>query len=606
MLELLLLIKFIIYTGTIRIENNRPEVILTSFLISLVILALIKRVKGGRRYTYLFIFYAFVSALMLVNSTYFTQFNRLTSVHVIRQIPQLRTVGNNLKFLLDLGKVALLIDLPLVYMYIRKKKKAFLQGQVQSFGYRKKVMVSGILALALTLQFFGYTGRLQSVASQELYLYHTIDIGRSIVMEHKVAAEVLTMEDRFERVKMRRNLVQGHYTGIGQGKNLIVIQVEALQDFVIGRRYLGQEITPNLNRLAGNRSTLYYDNYFQLVNKGNTSDAEFVTNNSLHPSIDEPTYMKYAENSYYGLPWLLRDRGYTAWAFHGNDREYWNREEAYVNQGFNRFIAEDDFDFEERVGFGMKDEKFFDQSLDYIKELDQADQNPFYAFLVTVTSHTPFVIPKEDQHLQLRAEHRETLLGDYLQSIHYLDLHLGRFLEDLERENLLEDSIIAIYGDHFGLNAVNEIDKTLMTDYLGMEYDFDHMMNIPLLIHIPGEDLGERISTPGSQIDFYPTIANIMGYTIEKGIIFGRDLNNLQTPNHIYPSSFMMEGSVITEDHVFEMARDEIFEHSRAYDRKTREEVDINQFKNLSNRAKQEITLSTYILMNDLVRTISN
>ena len=601
MLELLLLIKFIIFTRVIRVEHNRIGVILTSFLISIVILSLLKRIKGKRRYSYIFGFYGVVSLLLLINGAYFTQFNTLTSVHVIRQIPQLKTVGDNLKMLLDFRKIALLLELPVVYLYFRKLRRNHDPEDKDTLKYRQNVLIAGVVALAALIQFFGHTGQLQSVASQELYFHHAMDMGRAIVSEHKAAAEVLTMEDRMERVRIRRNLVEGNYTGIGRDKNLIVIQVEALQDFVIGRTYLGQEITPNLNRLVKSQSSLYYDNYFQQVGKGNTSDAEFVSNNSLYPSSGEPTFMKFAENTYYGLPWLLRDNGYTAWAFHGNEREYWNRDVAYVNQGWQRFLAEDDFQFSEEVGFGMKDEDFLQQSAEYIQELDKVDENPFYAFLITLTSHTPFVIPEEDQHLQLKPEHTGTILGDYLQSVHYTDRELGRFIDSLKDRGIMEDSVLAIYGDHFGLNAVNEIDKEIMTRFLQVEYDFDHMMNIPLIIHIPGENLGIRISTIGSQLDFYPTMANIMGYPIEKGIIFGRDLNNLQTANYVYPASFMPLGSVITEQEVFEMSRDELYVHSRAYDRITREPVDIEKFKNLYNRAIQEITISNYILENNRI-----
>ncbi|WP_422486741.1 LTA synthase family protein [Gudongella sp. DL1XJH-153] len=605
MLELLLLIKFIIYTGVIRVEHNRLGVILTSFFISVVILQLIKRIKGKRRFAYIFGFYGFVSLLMLINGAYFTQFNSLTSVNVIGQIPQLVNVGDNLKFLIDFKKIALLMELPIVYYYFKHVKRNYDPVKKIPFKYKPNALITGIVALAILIQYFGYTGQMTSVAAQELFLYHTIDIGRSIVREHKAAAQVLTMDYRMERIRMRRNLINGNYTGVGEGKNLIVIQVEALQDFLIGRTYLGQEITPNLNRLANSESSLYYNNYFQLVGKGNTSDAEFVSHNSLYPSLGEPTYLEYEENNYYGLPWLLRDNDYTAWAFHGYERDFWNREEAYVNQGFQRFIAEDNFQFEEEVGFGMKDEDFFEQSLEYLKELDQVDDNPYYAFMVTLTSHTPFEMHEEDQHLQLKPEHKGTILGDYLHAIHYTDKELGKFIDNLEEQGLLENSVLAIYGDHFGMNAVNEIDQELMTDYLHTTYDFDHMMNVPLIINIPGETLGIEISTIGSQIDFYPTMANIMGYPIDKGIIFGRDLNNLQTRNYVYPVSFMKPGSVITEEAVFEMSRDDIYEHSRAYDRITRESIDINKFKNLSNRAIQEITLSNYILDNDLVRVIN-
>src|SRR5690606_30397750 len=101
----------------------------------------------------------------------------------------------------------------------------------------------------------------------------------------------------------------------------------------------GQEVTPNLNKLIMDKSSIYYDNYYQLLGRGNTSDAEFVTHNSLYPSMEEPTYTQYEKNTFYGLPWLLRDNNYTCWAFHGYKKDYWNRANAYVNQGFQRFIS---------------------------------------------------------------------------------------------------------------------------------------------------------------------------------------------------------------------------------------------------------------------------
>ncbi len=187
---------------------------------------------------------------------------------------------------------------------------------------------------------------------------------------------MFTQED-LEKLKDRTYLEEGKYTGIGKGKNLIVIQVEALQNFVINLHYDGQEITPNLNRLIQEQGTLYFDKYFQLIGRGNTADAEFVSNNSLYPSMDEPTYSQYEGNTFYGLPWVLRDNGYTAWVFHGYEKEFWNRERAYPNQGFQRFISEEDFDLVETIGFGISDEEFYKQSINYLKELDSIDDNPF-------------------------------------------------------------------------------------------------------------------------------------------------------------------------------------------------------------------------------------
>ncbi len=259
-----------------------------------------------------------------------------------------------------------------------------------------------------------------------------------------------------------------------------------------------------MNRLIDDNSTIYFDNYYQQIGRGNTSDAEFVSNNSLYPSMEDPTYKQYYDNTFYGLPWILRDNGYTAWVFHGYKKEFWNRERAYPNQGFQRFISEEDYDVVESIGFGITDEEFFRQSMDYLKELDSIDDNPFYAFIITLTSHTPpFKMPDEYKELDIRAEHEDTILGDYLQSIHYTDKALGQFFKALKEEGLYEDSVIALYGDHFAITGLNESGIELMTDFLEHPYDIDEMFKIPLLIHVPGEDIKETVSQIGSQLDFY-------------------------------------------------------------------------------------------------------
>ncbi len=607
MLEFLLLIKLVIYTNIIEVEFNRILVVLVSFLISVMIIAKLNEKSEKNRTSYLLGFYVFISALMLINATYFGQFHNLTSVSVIKQIPQLKTVGDNLKILLDFKRMALIIDLPFIayYLYKVKKNRVNLVFSLRNL-YNRRILKFSTLFLSLTLVFAGLSGQLVSLSNQEIYIYHLKDIIKSQIRDYDVEAKVITIDDLVKKISLRRELKDGNYTGIGKDKNLIVIQVEALQDFVINRYYFGQEITPNLNRLVKDNSSIYFDNYFQLVGRGNTSDAEFVSQNSLHPSMNEPTYIQYGDNTFYGLPWLLRDNGYTPWVFHGYEREYWNRNNAYVNLGFERYIAEDNFQFEDIAGFGIKDEDFLDQSMEYIKELDGINDNPFYAFLITLTSHTPFYMPEEDQHLVLMEEHKNTILGDYLQSIHYVDKELGKFIDNLKEEGLYDNTVIALYGDHFAISSTVDEYKGLMTDYLGYEYDFDEMMNVPLIIHVPGEELGITNSNLGSQIDFYPTMANIMGYKIEKGIIFGQDLNNLYFNNYVFPQTYMHIGSVITKDDVFVISKDLVFEHSKAFSRSTKEDIGIDRFRGLYKKAIEEITISNYILENDLIKGYSD
>ncbi len=594
-LSILLTIKFILFTNLIKVEYNRIPIIIISSLISTFILSLIFRSKTKNKETKALTFYIVISIIILADAAYYSHFNVLPKVLVIKQFRQLAAVGESLKKIFNFRILLLVLDIPIV-AYIMKKKNYTAKINEKLKKNSPIILGSILLAILISINMKGY---MTSVKAQELYTYHITDITDTILGRDKISKKdaPLSQED-IKELKSRARLKQGKHTGIGKGKNLIVLQIEALQDFPIELEYNGQEITPNLNKLISDNSTLYYDNYHQLLGRGNTSDAEFVSNNSLHPSMEEPTYTQYENNTFYGLPWLLRDNGYTSWAFHGYEKTFWNREAAYPNQGFQRFISEEDFQFDEVLGFGIRDEDFYQQTIEYLKELDNIDENPFYAFVVSLSSHTPFKMPEEYEVLDIEEKYKDNMVGDYLQSIHYADKAIGEFIDGLKSAGLYENTVIAIYGDHFAISAAQD-EAELMTELLGKEYDFDEMMHIPLIVHIPGAEVKETISTIGSQLDFYPTIANIMGYDNTKGMIFGRDLTNYEGHAYVPPQTYMLKGSFIDEDILFEISRDGIFEHSRAIDRKTRREIDLEEVREMSEKIVEEIEKSNYILETD-------
>ena len=91
--------------------------------------------------------------------------------------------------------------------------------------------------------------------------------------------------------------------------------------------------------------SFYFENYYYQIGGGNTSDAEFAVNNSLFGPTDAAGYVKYTTNNFNGLPWILRDEGYsTSTVFHAYYEEFWNRNLAYPAQGFDNFISLEDFD----------------------------------------------------------------------------------------------------------------------------------------------------------------------------------------------------------------------------------------------------------------------
>ena len=605
--SILLALKVLLFMNITRVENYRGFTFTTSLLIIIFLFSIIHFSKYRKKNLIGLIIYGTISFIMFVDVMYFSYFNTLPSVRLLSLLKEAGAVGDSIRDLFTFKNALFILDLPLIVFYIIKT------GDKEIKTYNKYFMwavpTSSALCLIILLSFLGSRGLMDTIASQELFSFHLRDIREALMEDEVVLGRSFFTDEDIRELKERSKLMEGEYTGLGQGKNLIVIQMEALQNFPINLFYDDQEITPNLNKLLKEKGTLYFNNYYQQIGRGNTSDAEFVSNNSLYPSNEVSVYKAYADNTFYGLPWILREQGYTAWVFHGYKKDFWNRDKAYVNQGFQRFVSEEDYEFTEdqTIGFGIIDELFYEQTLDYIKELDSIDDNPFYAFIISLTSHTPFTMPEEYQYLDLRKEHEGTILGDYLQAIHYADKALGQFIEGLKEEGYYDNSVLAIYGDHFAITGLNESGIALMTDFLGQPYDLDEMMKVPLIIHIPGLEENRTISKLGSQIDFLPTILNIMGYENEKGIMFGRDLINYQGKTFVAPVTYVLKGSFIDDETIFYMSRDGIFKNSKAKRKDTKEIIeDISHLRETYELVIDEINKSNYILKTDLLKQIKD
>lgn len=603
--SILLVLKVLLFMSITNIEHNKGIIFFTSLVVTLLIFSLVHFSQYRRKNLLGLIIYGFISFIMFADVMYYSHFNILPTVKLLGLMGQVGAVGDSLKELFTIKNAIFLLDLPFIIFFVIKSPRN--ESKVYDRKIRWGVPISLLAVLVCLLIFLGMKELLGPVSNQEFFSYHIKDIKSALIGDDKAEGTGLIIQEDLEQLSKENKQIKGEYTGLGKGKNLIVIQVEALQNFVIDLVYEGQEITPNLNRLIRESGSFYFDNYYQHIGRGNTSDAEFVTNNSLYPAYDYPTYEEYADNTFYGLPWILRDNKYTAWVFHGYKKEFWNREKAYVNLGFERFISEEDYEFTEKesIGFGIIDEVFFSQTLDYIKELDNVDENPFYAFIITLTSHTPFNMPGHLQTIKLREEHINTMLGNYLQAIHYADKALGEFLEGLRREGYYDNSVVAIYGDHFAIFGSEKRDRDIMSDLLNKPYNLGDIMNVPLIIHIPGLEDNKTISKIGSQLDFLPTILNIMGYENQKGIMFGKDLLNYEGDNFVAPLVYAVKGSFITDDVIFYMSRDGIFKNSYAIDRKTNEKIeDIESLRPIYEKVIEDINKSHYILKHDLLKQL--
>jgi phosphoglycerol transferase MdoB-like AlkP superfamily enzyme len=526
---------------------------------------------------------------------YYNYYNQTVSIKQLWQAANVAAVPESFVATLIPASFLLFADIPFIYYYFKKLLKLDSNRTGWSYKRELKYLAISFVGLFLLLVVNPFDSKtIDKVNSVEFFSNHVNDIYNAIA--DNIVTEEVPEEQVLDTVKEVTPQVSGlKYKNIGEGKNLIVLQVEALQNFVIGAQYNGQVITPNLNAFL-QQDTLYYDRYYTNIGKGNTADAEFSTLNSLYPVIDRECYTLYQNNTFNGLPWLLRDKGYDTLAIHGYKGEFWNREAAYPGQGFENFYSMEDLDQSDIIGLGISDKSMFRQAADILSK----EEKPFFSFIISLTSHHPFVIEDKDVTLQIKEEDKDTKFGSYLKTVRYFDEAFGEFLQELKDAGLYDNTVIALYGDHHALNLNMDNNKEMMENYLARAYDYDEMLRVPLMIHVPGSGVKQTISTTGGQIDFLPTIANIMGLEFNQPYILGQDLSNA-IDGFVAFTAYLFEGSFIHNDTMFEISREGVFDGSRAWKIGTDEPVDASTYEADYNKAITIKKTSEEILNQDLI-----
>ncbi len=312
------------------------------------------------------------------------------------------------------------------------------------------------------------------------------------------------------------------YFGTEKGKNVIIIHLESFQQFLINYKVDGKEVTPNLNKFYKNQNTMSFDNFYNQVAQGKTSDAEMMLENSLFGLPQGSAMTEYGtQNTFQAAPAILGQRGYTSAAFHGDVPSFWNRDNTYKSWGYNYFFSSQYYkekpDYS--VGYGLKDKIFFRDTSKYLQQLPQ----PFYAKLITLTNHYPYELDKENTDFPATKTGDKTV-DPYVQTAHYLDEAFGEFLTYMKQSGLYKNSVIVLYGDHYGISNNH---RPAIAQLLGKKkvtnYDLAQFQKVPLMIHAAGMKGGIN-HTYGGEIDVLPTLMDLLGVKDNHTIQFGNDL----------------------------------------------------------------------------------
>ena len=400
------------------------------------------------------------------------------------------------------------------------------------------------------------------------------------------------------------------YFGIAKGRNVIYLHLESLQQFVIDYKLnvdgVEYEVTPFLNSLYHSQSTLAFSNFFNQVKAGKTSDAETMIETSLF-GLNQGSFMvQYGgSNTQQAAPYILsQNGGYTSAVFHGNSASFWNRNNTYKQWGYNYFFDQSYFSEateENSFQYGLNDKIMLADSIQYLEHLQQ----PFYAKFITVSNHYPYTssLIGDEIGFPLADTPDETING-YFATANYLDSSIKAFFDYLKATGLYENSIIVLYGDHYGISNSRNPDLAPLIGKDSQTWsDFDNamMQRVPYMIVVPGMTNGGIIDTFGGEIDALPTLEHLLGIEANNYLQVGQDMLSSE---HSQVVALRTAGNFITPKYTSYGGK--IYYTETGVEITNPDEVTQKEIDDIKASAAAQLSASDAIQTGDLIRFYDN
>ena len=416
-----------------------------------------------------------------------------------------------------------------------------------------------------------------------------------------------------EDLKPVEEYIQNHYAepnkdyfGIAKGRNVIYVHLESFQQFLIdyklqadGKEY---EVTPFLNSLYHSNSTLAFSNVFNQVKAGKTSDAETMIETGLF-GLNQGSFMvNYGgTNTQQAAPFILsKNGGYTSAVFHGNAGSFWNRNTAYKQWGYNYFFDASYFTKQDDTNsfqYGLNDKIMLKDSIKYLERLQQ----PFYVKYITVSNHYPYTTSLIGDEIGFPlAKTKDETINGYFATANYLDSSVKALFDYLKKSGLYDNSIIVLYGDHFGISQTRNPNLAPLvgkTSETWSNYDNAMMQRVPYMVVIPGMDKGKIIDTYGGQVDMLPTLEHLLGIDTKNYLQVGQDMLSTQ---HQQIVAFRSSNNFVTPKYTSF--------NGRTYYTQTGEEITNpdetikKELDDIRNAANTQLKISDAIQTGDLIR----
>ena len=591
--------------------------VINPFPVSLLLIGLALYIKPTKLfYSLAFGIYLLLFIWLISNSIYYREFTDFVTVNTMLASSKVSAgLGAAALELFRPWDVIYILDFPILAFFFFKK---WIRMDKRPFNKRASFAITSLSAMLFSANLFLAEIDRPELLTRGFSNYYVVRaLGLPAFLGYSANQTYVANKERSKAseadLKPVEEYIQQHYAkpnpeyfGMAKGRNVIYIHLESFQQFLIDYKLKVDdkeyEVTPFLNSLYHSKETFAFSNVFNQVKAGKTSDAETMIETGLF-GLNQGSFMvNYGgTNTQQAAPFILSKNGYNSSAvFHGNAGSFWNRNTAYKQWGYNYFFDASYFTKQNSSNsfqYGLNDKYMLKDSIKYLERLQQ----PFYTKFITVSNHYPYTtsLSGDDLGFPLAKTQDETING-YFATANYLDSSIKAFFDYLKESGLYKNSIIVLYGDHYGIsNSRNPALAPLLgkNSETWSSYDNAMLQRVPYMVVVPGMDKGGIIDTYGGEIDMLPTLEHLLGIESNKFLQVGQDM---LSPNHDQIVAFRSANYFITPEYTSYSGRTyytKTGEEITNPDEKTKEELD-----KIREAANLQLKISDSIQTGDLLR----
>lgn len=508
--------------------------------------------------------YGLLNLLLVANAIYFREFSDFITISAILSTSKVFSgLGDSAVNLLRPWDLVYLLDFAFLAVVFWKKK---LQLDNRFLSNRLGFAVTSFAALLFSINLFlaeidrpellsrGFSNTyvVRALGLPAFLGYDSNQTYRTQKVRSGAKPEEITAI--IDYVSQHRAEPNPHYFGMAKGRNVIILHLESFQQFLIDYQLTvdeqAYEVTPFLNSLFHDKQTFAFENFFHQVQAGKTSDSETLMELSLFGLNQGSYFVQYGgDNTQQAAPHLLNHLGgYSSAVFHGNIGTFWNRNNVYKQWGYQNWFDQSYMSSPNKDNsfqYGLNDKVMFADAIPYLERLQQ----PFYTKFITVSNHYPYQNLTGDEVGFPLAQTQDETINGYFATANYLDTSIKAFFDYLKASGLYENSLIVLYGDHYGISNSRNPDLAPLigkNPETWTNYDNAMLQRVPFMIHIPGMDKGYISSTFGGEVDALPTLLHLLGIDNKPFIHLGQDL---LSPSNQQIVAFRTAGHVVAPDY---------------------------------------------------------